>query len=221
MTLPTVRKHRIFKLKEISKIKLGILEYLRGDGKLCNLKKDRPSLYVNQRTLEKWRASDPLFDQAIYDLTGGATKKPQQEILRKRYSDTLLPDQCSAIIDKVCSALQRGVPLKVAAGFAGITIEQLASICDDNQAFNERVTVAIHSFEVFANQKLQTHYDKDWRAIAWHLERRRPHDYGETKSIRFSNATDDSAIKAVELNSEQQKELEKINEMIRQVESGE
>jgi hypothetical protein len=219
LTLKTCRQNRYTKSSDIAKRKLAILDYLRGGGSFKRLKKELPEHYVSYDTVMKWRSTDPLFDQVISDLTGGKSKV-RQEPIKKRNAITVQHEQTKEQIDKICSALQRGVTLKAACGFAAITQNQLQALMERNKDIYDRVTVALHSFEVLANQKLQSHYDKDWRAIAWHLERRLPHDYGEIKNIRVEHAQEQAEALPQVLSAEEQARLDEINRKIAEIEEG-
>jgi hypothetical protein len=217
VTLQTCRDKKYYKFADISRRKLEIIEHAKKYGKLSNLKEINPDAHVSADTIRKWRSTDPLFDQALIDLCG-LKKKERLEVKRKDITDVYVDNKEK--LDKLCSAVQRGVTLKGACGFAGIKMQQLQTLMEQDEAIYDRVTSAIHSFEVFANQKLQGHYDKDWRSIAWHLERRLPHDYSEIKNIRVERSQDCAEALPQVLSAEEQARLDEINRKISEIEEG-
>lgn len=91
---------------------------------------------------------------------------------------------------KIVESIRAGNYLETAAAVAGIDPRNLrhwirkgARGIEPYRQFSEDVTAAMATGETAAVAMLRAHGRKDWRALAWWLERTRPARYGQTLAV--------------------------------------
>jgi hypothetical protein len=108
-------------------------------------------------------------------------------VMRSHRDHTILSPTA---VRKLVEALKKGASLKMAAQVSGVHYQYLVKCLSRGRLGEPKysglarvVDLAISKYELTRIQAVSTAGDKDWRAAAWELERRRPEEYGTEKKL--------------------------------------
>jgi hypothetical protein len=129
-------------------------------------------------------ARKPRSQATKRNLTGEHPERRPKNPRRSQPGEglTLTPE----ITAKVCDALRVGAPLDTARAFAGVKartfslwLEQGRKGVEPYVPFIEAVDGAMEEGKMRDIARIDHAGDKDWRALAWKLERRFPEDFAD------------------------------------------
>lgn len=95
------------------------------------------------------------------------------------------------IQDAICEAIENGATYSAAAEAAGIAVSTMNDWLKDERPrfvqFSEAVRAANARFMTDALRKIREAGRKDWRALAWSLERRLPELFGQKTNVDLTS----------------------------------
>lgn len=105
-------------------------------------------------------------------------------------------------VEKICEALRIGNARKASAAYAGICEKTFYNWLRFDTEFQEAVRRAEAEAECRNVQVIQEASERSWQAAAWWLERRRPADWRQTRSVEtlLAGLSDEQLLSLMEKN---------------------
>lgn len=147
---------------------------------------------LSTATASSWRASDPVFDEAIQKHL---QERPQalhnQQRMPTRTAKDVPTEELPDVVEEVCKAVRAGLPIDYACLLTNISRGTVRKWMLDDADIAARINKAQAQNMLWWISKIRSGAERDWKAALAYLERIFPHLFAEIKAVEITTRSED------------------------------